>query len=1433
MPISMLPVAGVAVLSLGAGLITAPPATAADSDRGHGPGQNAWPAPTPKPAPSAQESAITKALAEAKSSGKRVAITDLTTAGSQTFANPGGTLTTDATAVPERLKGADGQWRPLDATLHTAADGAVVPAAVSSKLSFSGGGTGPMVSMATADGRKLAFKAPFPLPKPALDGDSALYRNVLADVDLRLSADRQGGWSQVLIVRTAQAAANPAVRKLRLDIEADGLTVAGDAAGNLDIKDAGGRTRFTGPTSFMWDSAAASAPAGAQQQSKSAKAAAPQSAPSPDDPPAAPGTATASTADGPGTGAAVKPVRTTADAKGIELVPDAELLGKGTGPWYIDPGINPVLDNTNQAWAQVQEAYPDTNEFNGTEYGQDKPATGYCGYDIGNPPCTGIGRTRAYFQIGVDSRLYNAEVINATFSATVISSSSPSTPTPMGLYSTNAIGNPTSWNRQPCGTGSTMQGCGQVGHTTMSGTGQIDFTVTDLVKNAARYQWPTITLGLAPDDEYDKYYRQRYENTPHIVVEYDITPTVWWPRTRPTPGFASSASYADCRTPGTANAWDNPGWVGANNNVTLTTSTYSATKRQLQTTFQYWDDDTGKTDYAQTGWNGDYGDATVDIGPLTDGHQYGWAARTTDGTLTSTPTEWCFLRVDRTPPTAAVSSTDFPASGTIGAHPKQTGDEGTFTVTGTDPAPAGGGRSSGLACARWTTDPVRALAGNWKCTDSDTAKFAEGKADIKVTPQSWGTNHLYVQTQDNAGNLSQPVVYSYYVPANPNSPKPIFGDVTGDRKADVLLPDSTGALRVIGGGSDPATASKASVKSAPDRNGWHTIQTSHRGSLGEKRVDDLFAHAPEDESLLIYSNNAVAGRFDSQAANTVAKPAACVTSRYEALDCSAQGYASNWSKVTQLAAFGSVTGDSGDDPDALPRTSLLFVENGRLWLAEAGSLNEFKPRAVLLSANDTRWDGYDLITPGRAQGTDFPTLWARSKTDGTLHAFSVKGTAQAPDLTGFTDPAAGLISGKVEPKTYPRVGSDGDLNGDGIPDLWAVDTNQQLVAFNGAGTMTGGTGASYPMASGISTAAVVLGNLNVPTGQWPLTPPSQPTGTTTPDTVGKNDATTVGVSYLSDTIGGRTTKYARFSGSESESTITTTRSAVDTRKSFTISTWAKAGTQGKVVASQDGNRTSSFILYADDSSNWRFALANADTDGWPFDYTNIANDKARFTPVTWTRLTAVYNADTGLMSLYVNGVLAGTGTHRASTSPAPSGPLVLGRFKANGTAQGLLDGGMSDFAVHPYAVAPTAPGAAGPIALSASATNCVDNDFNRANPGNKIQIASCNGSDAQKFQIRGDGTIRTNGMCLGAVNAGTVNTTPIELQVCDSSAPSQRFLPRADNSIHNPVSGRCLDLGNLDTRPGTPLWLFDCNSSPAQRWTIPTLGTAPLPAPAA
>ncbi|MFC9295503.1 LamG-like jellyroll fold domain-containing protein [Streptomyces sp. NPDC057011] len=1427
--VAALPVAGAVALALGAGLLTGQPALADDaSGRGHGPANTAWPTAKGNPgAPGATAKALENAKSQAKKTKKQVAVDELTTGNAMTVANPDGTFTTDTAPVAQRVKGADGKWRGLDATLRTNADGTVTPTASASKLSFSGGGTGPMATMTTADGRKLSLKAPFPLPKPQLGGDSALYKGVLPDVDLRLTATPAGGWRQVLVVRTAQAAADPAVKKLQLAVEADGLTVTADKAGNLKATDDRGKTRFTAPTPLMWDSAttpaaAEQAPAAKSGTARSLAAADGAEAPAAEAPAAAAPAAEqppVSSADGPGQAAAVAAIGTTTDSKTIQLVPDTAVLGKGTGPWYIDPGWNPDVDNGTQAWSQVQEAYPDTNEYNGTADGQDKPATGYCGYST----CTRKGKERAYFQVGINSVIHGAVVLDARLYATVVASSSPTTSTPMGLYWTPPISSPTSWNRQPCGTGSTMAGCSKIGITWMKGSGEISFDVKGQMEAAARDKWGNFTFGLAPDDEGNMYYRQRFSNTPHIKITYDIKPTIWWPRTSPTPGFADTASYADCFTPGTAHPWDNPGWVGANTNITLTSNTYSATNRQLMTTFQYWDDDDGgKTYYASTNWNGSYGPATVDIGRLNEGHQYGWTSRTTDETLTSGDSDWCFFRVDRTPPTAAVSSTDFPESGTIGGHPKLVGQEGLFTLTGTDPAPAAGGRSSGMACARWTTDPVKAAATNWKCTDTDpgVTKLVGGAATIKVTPQRWGTNFVYLQTQDVAGNLSQPVAYSYYAPSNPNSPAPIFGDADGDKKADVLLPDTAGSLRQIGGGTDPAAAPNARIKPAPGNNGWNGIQITHRGSLGFKDVDDLIAHQPGNTSLHLYTNNG-AGLFDTQAAATITKPSGCTNPAGTTIDCAAHGYGTNWANVSQIAAFGSPNGDTPDGDGALPRTSLLFVENGRLWLGVAGSTNQLAAKAILLSANDQRWDGYELIAPGRAQGTAFPTLWARSKTDGSLHAFSVKGTADDPDLTGFTDPAAGPLTGRIDPAAYPRAGSNGDLNGDGLPDLWAVDANQQLVAFNGTGT----AGAN-PTVTGFDTATITLGNLNMPKAQWKLT---GQTGATTPSAVGNFPATAAGITWPTEKIGGRDSAYASFNGTGSS--ITTAAPVIDTRNSFTISTWVKAKAGGGAIISQDLNNHSSLLVFPNHNKKvWQFALANGDSGSWPYDETNETNSAATLALDTWTRLTAVYDQTTGLMRLYVNGALAATGHHKASTSPAPVGPFQLGRFKLSGAyANSPFTGGISNVAVYPYAASPAASGTSGKISYAPTGTNCAD----LGPDGTKVQIWDCNeigGGLAQKFEVRGDGTVRIQGKCMDAKDAGTANSTLIQAVTCHDH-PAQQFLPRADGSLYNPVSGRCVDLDHGNTTNGVQLWLYDCNSSPAQRWTIPTLATAPLPVP--
>ncbi|WP_336599269.1 hypothetical protein [Streptomyces sp. MOE7] len=146
-----------------------------------------------------------------------------------------------------------GQWQDIDTDLTKRSDGTVAPKAAAVGLAFSGGGDTPLVTLRKV-GRQLALSWPGSLPAPVLDGAQATYRDVLPGVDLRMGAQADG-FTQLLVVKTAQAAASSQLAQLRLKLAADGMDVKETAAGGLEALDKGaGSAVFEAPTPLMWDS---------------------------------------------------------------------------------------------------------------------------------------------------------------------------------------------------------------------------------------------------------------------------------------------------------------------------------------------------------------------------------------------------------------------------------------------------------------------------------------------------------------------------------------------------------------------------------------------------------------------------------------------------------------------------------------------------------------------------------------------------------------------------------------------------------------------------------------------------------------------------------------------------------------------------------------------------------------------------------------------------------------------------------------------------------------------------------------------------------------------------------------------------------------------------------------------------------------------------
>lgn len=138
---------------------------------------------------------------------------------------------------------------------------------------------------------------------------------------------------------------------------------------------------------------------------------------------------------------------------------------------------------------------------------------------------------------------------------------------------------------------------------------------------------------------------------------------------------------------------------------------------------------------------------------------------------------------------------------------------------------------------------------------------------------------------------------------------------------------------------------------------------------------------------------------------------------------------------------------------------------------------------------------------------------------------------------------------------------------------------------------------------------------------------------------------------------------------------------VDTTRSFTVSAWAKAnpGAGTGIVLSQDGTTISGMMLWYNASdSTWRFALPKADSATWSVDQA-IAPAAATG---TWTHLTGVYDAVTGAVTLYVDGVKKATAVH--TDRWAATGPFVVGRDKVKGVDNAFFNGYVQRVAAFDY-----------------------------------------------------------------------------------------------------------------------------------------------------
>ncbi|MGW7244409.1 LamG-like jellyroll fold domain-containing protein [Streptomyces sp. NPDC054804] len=1210
-----------------------------------------------------------QALAKARATGKPVQATADTTGSSTLTANPNGTLTLRQTIAPVR-KLVHGRWKDLDPTLVRQADGTISPKVATSSLTLSDGNKGaPLATMRAGSGSlAVSLPAAFTLRTPALSGPTATYHDVLPGIDLAVTAQDTGGFSEVLVVKNATAAANPALTDLNLTTKAMGVSLASDTAGDITARDHAGRTVFSATAPTMWDSSRPAA--------NTPKTTDPHTGLTVD---RHSGVPLASSPAAPGDAARKASLKAAYHRGHISLSPAATLLrGKHTAyPVYIDPTFVPSgQTDTVQAWAFVDSEWPDTSFY--------KPAASTPGpLHVGYTDWTSdVSTNRALFQTSIHSSIWGAQDVLSSNISFYENWSASCTKEEVDLWHTGSISSSTTWNNTHSSSDPDKKfwfsklDTQTVAHG-WSGCGPEDvtFDITSLMRSAAKGRWSQATFGLRAADEGNDLAWKQFSKQATITTTYDHTPNT---PTSLTTSPATSCTAANPTSLGLGDVTLRAKVSDPDGTTSPLTANFTLKNMASSTTYtraiNATSGTTASTLYSHTDKSGPFQ-------ALTAKTEFAWYLTVTDHDLTSDPSKTCHFYYD---PTA-------PGAPTITPAPSSTSQCSELTDS-----PSGDSQCTvGTAASFTITDPNTSTApgsyrfqlngGNPVSVPASTTSPYTATASLKPTTQ---TDVLTVTAVGTSGNIGDTYDYRFIAKAPAAA---TADDLNGDGNADLLtvggknsLPAGLWQATGTGSGKIDTVAQNIGI----DGNGVSTTQTA-TSFTSTQAITGHFATATGFTDVLDYT-------YDTSKASASAEilrgtgdgspldpnggiPAASDTTA--AFSRSVTAPDSDDTATTTIAfatsianggglynyAASDINADGTFDPTAMTGYSdLLMVIGGKLYLSPdsdqpggynganaATELADYNPYCLAQNTSTTTscttdWSNW-TITSTVLNG--LPAVFARDAGTDTSDPSAGQLWYLSPDnLTKLADDAINnlVIDTTLTPVEAAATGWDAgsqptlqaaDINNDGTPDLWTVSSTGTATAH--ALPLSGTTTSWTPPASQA---------LSTDTHDWPLN--DYDTTAHTADDAATSAITLTGTSSVTAPEGGLFDPDVQLDASKHD--YLQGAKALDLTKSFTVSIWADPTAYGGAVLSQSGSADSGILLLPT-SDGWQFSLNTGSGTAWSFD--TVTGGTVHLG--TWAHLTATYNKSTGVMSLYVDDVFVGYGSHTAPSTGA-GGNFQLG-----------------------------------------------------------------------------------------------------------------------------------------------------------------------------
>ncbi|MFI6077372.1 LamG domain-containing protein [Actinoplanes sp. NPDC051343] len=1240
------------------------------------------------------------AMAAARRQHEAVEVTSQETPTRKVTAQPDGTMRAELAAEPMQIKRGD-SWVPVDPGLAFTADRAVRPRAVTTGTTLSGGGDAePLLTYGP-----IAVTWPGRLPAPVLDGATATYREVLPGVDLTMTASANSV-TQHIVVKSAAAARNPALSRIRLGIKASGLKLSVHG-GALVARDAAGKVVYDTPPAVMWDA----------------------------------------------TKKRTAPVRLELGKTSLTLVPDRKLLTDRAAvfPMTIDPDWH-TFDRSD--WAKVFSGKPGNKYFYGgvdTEQdGTNWAKVGRCDFAY----CNGIGVARTYWQFDT-SFLDGKSVRTITFDITSVYSPSCNAADNELWIANRTFDQNLSWNSQPGSTFVNRQSIPAV-YDGCAGYKGVSFNIGGYYSPSS---WSAYYIKAA-DEGFDTAWRKYDPASARIRVNYNTRPnaptelstepglkvckwcagkayvsddfirlkgrltdpdgadqlTAHWDVTggatehHDGPALPQGNIFStdvDLRnrngqtvgwTVNGSDGWDTgPGQAGASFVVdrtpvtvppNITPGLYQADDRWhggvgVPGTFTFDSAGVADIDHFVYGWSDPPttpvdadalgGKATVTLTPPGDNPRTLYV-RSVDraGNLSSSATLHFYVR----PGSGPLAQYSFEGNAQDSAY---LGDRDGTTTGGTSFAPGAVGSALTLDGTGYatTSNTVRT---DISFSVSAWAKIVPGAGAQAIVSQDgttfagfdlWyraenGGRWVFAMADPNATQGAADLVWSsataqtntwtqltglYDAPAN-QLRLYVNGELAGKVTKTVPPENSTGPVRI----------GRTMWDSHPDVDFLH-------GAVDEVKIYDRVLGDAEIQSAVNRDNVQVGNwKFDDGGGTTAEN---AVPGGGKAV---LQGGA-------HFVANGAVNGAVQlDNPNDLVRTDGPVVRTDQsfsvaVWarldqappdsngistlLAQDGDVNSAFVLGYRNDPGGARWEFYTF-------GADTATR----NTDSAVHSASVAKVGEWTHLAAVYDAAAGKIRIYVNGVLAGTTVHNGGFNALGPLIVGRNKDNGQVGNWwKGAVDEV----RAYNRVLSEDEIRGIVGGDSVALVKWKFdgsVVDSSPRGVT---------ANAVnGVTYTAGQSSMPTSSDLAVRLDAAAQSGVSAPHVVDADRGFSVAAWAKAD-KAKVtqtVVSEDGNTVSGFKLQARDDGTWAFTMPSADSASAKWDTASGGSVQVG----QWAHLVAVYDGSAHQIQLYVNGVLAATAAHTQSWNP--SGGLQVGRAKGNGGPLEYYTGAVDDVSVY-------------------------------------------------------------------------------------------------------------------------------------------------------